>query len=333
MTDAFMFAANAVLPIVITISFGYFLKRVGLFTKEFLDVGNKLTFRALLPAMLFYNVYGINSLGDIEPIFMLYCLGAILAVFIIAVGVNCLYTKDNAKRGALIQAAFRSNYAIIGLPLASALFGSAGEAAAGALSAFCIPMFNLLAVVTLTLFNGGNNVSERKKLDLKKLFPDILKNPLILATLSGLAVVGVRGLLVRFGIGFRLSDITFLYRALESIKSICTPFALLVLGGRFEFSAVKRLWKPILFGTVIRTIIVPAAALSAAYFLVPRLSGEHYASYIAVFATPCAVSGAIMAKEMGADEELAGQLVVWTSLVSTVTIFLCTAIFRAVGVF
>ena len=330
MTDAFIFAANAVLPIVITISFGYFLKRRGLFTKEFLDVGNKLTFRALLPAMLFYNVYGINSLGDIEPIFVLYCLGAILAVFIIAVGVNCLYTKDNAKRGALIQAAFRSNYAIIGLPLASALFGSAGEAAAGALSAFCIPLFNLLAVVTLTLFNSG---SERKKLDLKKLFLDILKNPLILATLSGLAVVGVRGLFVRFGIGFRLSNITFLYRTLESIKSICTPFALLVLGGRFEFSAVKWLWKPILFGTVIRTVIVPAAALSVAYFFVPRLSGEHYASYIAVFATPCAVSGAIMAKEMGADEELAGQLVVWTSLVSTVTIFLCTAIFRAVGVF
>ena len=330
MTDAFMFAANAVLPIVITISFGYFLKRRGLFTKEFLDAGNKLTFRALLPAMLFYNVYGINSLGDIEPIFVLYCLGAILAVFIIAVGVTCLYTKDNAKRGALIQAAFRSNYAIIGLPLASALFGSAGEAAAGALSAFCIPLFNLLAVVTLTLFNGG---SGQKKLDLKKLFMDILKNPLILATLSGLAVVGVRGLFVRFGIGFRLSNITFLYRALESIKSICTPFALLVLGGRFEFSAVARLWKPILFGTVIRTVIVPGLALSAAYFLIPRLSGEHYASYIAVFATPCAVSGAIMAKEMGADEELAGQLVVWTSLVSTVTIFLCTAIFRAAGVF
>lgn len=330
MTDAFLFAANAVLPIVITILLGYFLKRRGLFTREFLDVGNKLTFRALLPAMLFYNVYGIDSLGDIEPSFVLYCLGAILAVFLLAVCVTCLFTKDNAKRGALIQAAFRSNYAIIGLPLASALFGSAGEAAAGTLSAFCIPLFNLLAVVTLTLFNGG---SERKKLDLKKLFLDILKNPLILAVLSGLAVVGIRGLFVRFGVGFRLSDITFLYRALESVKSICTPFALLVLGGRFEFSAVKRLWKPILFGTVIRTVIVPAAALSAAYFFVPQLSGEHYASYIAVFATPCAVSGAIMAKEMGADEELAGQLVVWTSLVSTVTIFLCTAIFRGIGVF
>lgn len=330
MTDAFLFAANAVLPIVILIAFGYFLKRIGLFTREFLDVGNRLTFRVLLPAMLFYNVYGIGSLDDINPVFVLYCLGAVLAVFLLATGAVCLFTKENAKRGALIQATFRSNYAIIGLPLASALFGDAGAAAAGVLSAFCVPLFNLLAVVTLTIFNGSG---ERKRLDQKKLLLDILKNPLILATLSGLAVVGIRELFVRLGIGFRLSDITVLYRSLESVKSICTPFALLILGGRFEFSAVARLWKHILFGTVMRTVIVPAAALSAAYFFVPGLSGEHYASYIAVFATPCAVASAIMAKEMGADEELAGQLVVWTSLVSTVTIFLCTAIFRSVGVF
>lgn len=330
MTDAFLFAANAVLPIVILIAFGYFLKRIGLFTREFLDAGNRLTFRVLLPAMLFYNVYGIGSLDDINPTFVLYCLGAVLAVFLLATGAVCLFTKENAKRGALIQATFRSNYAIIGLPLASALFGDAGAAAAGVLSAFCVPLFNLLAVVTLTIFNGSG---ERKRLDPKKLLLDILRNPLILATLSGLAVVGIRELFVRFGIGFRLSDITVLYRSLESVKSICTPFALLILGGRFEFSAVARLWKHILFGTVMRTVIVPAAALSAAYFFVPGLSGEHYASYIAVFATPCAVASAIMAKEMGADEELAGQLVVWTSLVSTVTVFLSVTVFRAIGAF
>lgn len=330
MTDAFLFAANAVLPIVIIIAMGYLLKRIGLFTRAFLDVGNRLIFRVLLPAMLFYNVYGIDSLGDIYPVFVLYCLGAVMTVFLLAIAAGCLFTKDNAKRGALIQGTFRSNYAIIGLPLASALFGDAGAAAAGVLSAFCIPLFNLLAVVTLTLFNGS---SGKKSPDLKKLLLDIVRNPLILATLSGLAVVGVRGLFVRWGVGFRLRDITVLYRSLENIKSICTPFALLVLGGRFEFSAVSRLWKPILFGTLLRTVIVPAAALSAAYFLVPGLSGEHYASYIAVFATPCAVSGAIMAKEMGADEELAGQLVVWTSLVSTVTIFLCVTVFRMAGAF
>ncbi len=61
MIDALIFSANAVLPIVLLIVLGYVLKRIGMLSREFLDVGNKLTFRVLLPAMLFYNVYQIES--------------------------------------------------------------------------------------------------------------------------------------------------------------------------------------------------------------------------------------------------------------------------------
>ncbi len=136
-----------------------------------------------------------------------------------------------------------------------------------------------------------------------------------------------------WNIEFRFSDVSFLYKSLENVKSICTPFALIVLGGRFEFSAVSRLWKEIVFGTVIRTVAVPILGLAVAYFFIPGLSGEHFATYIGVFATPVAVASAIMANEMGADGELAGQLVVWTSLVSTVTIFVYVTILRAIGIF
>lgn len=330
MTDAFIFAANAVLPIVILIAFGYVLKRIGLLTKPFMDIGNKLTFRVLLPAMLFYNVYQIESFSEISPVFVLYGIGMVIVIFLLAVVITCAFTKDNAKRGSLIQAMFRSNYAIIGIPLATSLFGEKGAAAAGVMSAFCVPAFNVLSVITLSIFNGN---SEKSKINVSKILLGIIKNPLIIATLAGLAVIGIRELFVVWGVGFRISDITFLYKSLENVKSICTPFALIVLGGRFEFSAVSRLWREIVFGTVIRTVAVPVISLSVAYFFVPGLSGEHFATYVGVFATPVAVASAIMAQEMGADGELAGQMVVWMSLVSTVTIFVYVAILRAVGVF
>lgn len=330
MIDAFIFAANAVLPIVILIAFGYVLKRIGLLTKPFLDIGNKLTFRVLLPAMLFYNVYQIESFNEISPVFVLYGIGMVIVIFLLAVVITCAFTKDNAKRGSLIQAMFRSNYAIIGIPLATSLFGEKGAAAAGVMSAFCVPTFNVLSVITLSIFNGN---SEKSKINVPKILLGIIKNPLIVATLAGLAVIGIRELFVIWGIGFRISDITFLYKSLENVKSICTPFALIVLGGRFEFSAVSRLWREIVFGTVIRTVAVPVISLSVAYFFVPGLSGEHFATYVGVFATPVAVASAIMAQEMGADGELAGQMVVWMSLVSTVTIFVYVAILRAVGIF
>lgn len=331
MTDAFIFAANAVLPIVLTIAFGYILKRIGVLTKDFLDVGNKLTFRVFLPAMLFYNVYEISSLGEINFKFIIFGVIAILVIFAMSMVLGCAFTKDSAKRGALIQAVFRSNYAIIGIPLAASLFGDKGAAAAGVMSAFCVPLFNALGVIVLTLFNKDRG----RKIDVKKILTEIVKNPLILATVAGLLALGVREIFTVAGIGFRLSDVTVLFKVLENVKSICTPFALIVLGGRFEFSAVSRLWKEILFGTAVRTVVVPVVGLSAAYMLKDYLglSGEHFATFIGVFATPVAVASAIMAKEMGADDELAGQLVVWTSLVSTVTTFVYVTWLRFAGIF
>ncbi len=332
MTDAFIFAANAVLPIVILIVLGYMLKKIGLLTKEFLDVGNKLTFRVLLPVMLFCNVYEIERFSNINFSFIIYGIAAVIIIFLLAAVVCCAFTKDNAKRGSLIQAVFRSNYAIIGIPLAASLFGSKGAAAAGVMSAFCVPLFNALGVITLTIFNGN---SQKQKADVKKILIGIVKNPLIIGTAAGLAVLGIRELFVRLNINFRLKDVTVLYGSLENIKSICTPFALIVLGGRFEFSAVSRLWKEIVFGTVLRNIAVPVLGLTAAYLLrdVLGLSGEHFATYMGVFATPVAVASAIMANEMGADGELAGQMVVWTSLVSTVTIFIYVTVLRMIGIF
>ncbi len=332
MNDALAFSANAVFPIVLLTAFGFVLKKAGLLTAEFLDVGNRLTFRVFLPVMLFCNVYRIGRLTDINIAFIVYAIAAVLVIFLLAVMVCCAFTKDGAKRGSLIQAIFRSNYAIIGIPLAESLFGEKGAGAAGVMSAFCVPLFNILGVVTLTLFNGD---AGRKKADIKKILTGIAKNPLIIGTVSGLCTLGLRELFTLARIGFRLSDVTFFYKALGNVSSLCTPFALIVLGGRFEFSAVPKLIRDIAFGTAARNVVVPFIGIGAAYLMrdILGISGEHFASLVGVFATPAAVASAIMAKEMGADGELAGQLVVWTTLAGTVTVFVCVTVLRALGIF
>ena len=328
--DALIFSANAVLPIVFLIVLGYLLKRAGMLPQAFLDAGNRLTFRVLLPVMLFLNVYQIDRISDVNPAFIIYGIGAVLLIFVLAVFVCCAFTGDPAKRGALIQGVFRSNYAIIGIPLAASLFGEKGASAAGVMSAFCVPFFNILGVVTLTVFAPQ---TDRRRVDFRKMLRGVICNPLILGTVSGLAVLLIREAFTAAGIGFRLRDLTPLYAAAERVKSLCTPFALIVLGGRFEFSAAARLHREIVFGTVLRTVAVPVLGLLGAYFLREPLglSGEHFAVYVGVFATPVAVASAIMAKEMGSDEELAGQLVIWTSLVSTVTVFVYVTVLKAAG--
>lgn len=161
--DTLLFALDAILPIVLLILLGYFLKRIRLFTKEFLSVGNKVCFRVFLPAFLFYNIYTIESLKDVNWVFIAYGAGAVLALFFIGLLCVSLFVRDNAKKGVLLQAVFRSNFAIIGVPLAMSLFGEEGAAAASLLSAFAITEFNVLGVVSLSAFRGGGGKTVCKK--------------------------------------------------------------------------------------------------------------------------------------------------------------------------
>lgn len=330
--DDLIFSANAILPIILLVLVGWMLKKIKLVNENFLSIGNKLTFKLLLPVLLFNNVYAIQSFSEIKWVFVAYGVAVVIVLFLIAVPVCMAFTKDNAQRGVLIQAVFRSNYAIIGIPLATQLFGAEGAASASVLSAFSIPTFNILAVIILSVFNGSEK-DENSRANIKKVLIGIAKNPLIIAVFAGLICLLIRNLFTSFNISFRLKDLKFLFTALNYVGSAATPFALIVLGGQFEFSAISRLKKPIIFGTVARTIVVPFIALGLALLIVPDLSGGSFAAYVALFGTPAAVASAIMAREMNCDGDLAGQLVVWTTLLSSVTLFITIAIFRSIGIF
>ena len=127
-----------------------------------------------------------------------------------------------------------------------------------------------------------------------------------------------------------------LYTSLNNLKAIASPFALLVLGGQFEFSAVKGLMKEIAAGTVWRIVLAPLLGIGGAIVL-RRFAGilncgvNEYPALVAMFGSPVAVSSAVMAGSMGGDEQLAAQLVVWTSLLSILTIFAQVCILMSIG--
>lgn len=319
-------ALGAVLPIVLLIMLGYLLKRRGFFTEHFLLVGNKTVFRVCLPAMLFINVYKIDSLAQIQWDITLYCIGATLLIFFLGLVTAMVITPVPRRRGVLLQCSFRSNYAIIGLPLAASLGGDAAVAVASVLSAVVIPLFNVLAVISLSLFCGEGT----EKPDAKKIAANIAKNPLIFGVVSGVVCLALReAQLAQWGkLVLSLErDLPSVFSVLNSLKAITTPFALLVLGGQFRFSAVKGLLKEIVTGTVWRTLAAPLIGIGGAWLLsryTPLLhcSAMEYPVLVALFGSPVAVSSAVMTREMNGDEQLATQLVVWTSVVSVATIFL-----------
>ena len=252
-----------------------------------------------------------------------------LVIFALAIPTVLLLTDKKKCRGALLQSVFRSNYALIGIPLASSLFPGEGAAVATLLSAIMVPAFNILAVISLSIFNNSG-----EKPNFKKVMVGIAKNPLILSIFAGLVALGIRAVFVNLGISFRISTIPAIHTTLKYLSNIATPLALLVLGAQFEFSAIPHLKREIISGVVLRSVIVPMLGIGVAYLAFRgSFSGAQFAALVAVFCTPVAVSSVPMAQEMGADAELAGQLVVFTTITSAFTVFVTSFLLKAAGIF
>ncbi|MBR5871223.1 MAG: AEC family transporter [Clostridia bacterium] len=327
--ESFIFAVNAILPIILTVALGYVLKKVGFMDERFVKAANKLVFRTFLPCMLFLNVYKIEAISDIEFDYVIYALAMGFVIFLLGLGTVLLVTKQPERRGVLWQSVYRSNYALIGLPLAQSLFGDEGAMVASLLSAFVVPSYNIFAVISLSAFRRGGG-----KADLRETLSGILHNPLIQSIAAGLIALCIRALFVKFDFSFRLSDIKPMFSVLEYMSGMATPMALLCLGAQFEFSAVAELRREILFGVAMRTVVIPALGIGTAYlFFRNTFDGAVFASFVALFATPVAVSSVPMTQEMDGDVVLAGQLVVWTTLVSAVSVFLVSFLLKAAGVF
>lgn len=326
--DTFIFSLEAVLPIILVIAAGYGIRRMGIVTDDFLKQANTFVFKVSLPLYLFCSVYNIENVKDINFRLLAVAVLLVLIIFFIALVTILIYTKDSGKRGALIQIAFRSNYAIIGLPLAKAMGGESALADAALISAVGIPLFNALAVITLTVFSYDN---QGKKVSLTSIVRSIVTNPLIIGVFAGVLLVCMRG-----HTDIRLkNDLPALYGAVENIGRIASPLALIVLGGRFKISSVRELAPDITVGVIWRLFAAPIIGLGGAMLLASRgmvaLDSGAYPALIAFFGSPAAVSSAIMAESMHSHGELARQLVIWTNIVSVFTLFATIVFFRSLG--
>lgn len=362
MLDIFVTAVNAVVPIILLILLGYLLKRFNFLSKNFIRTGNKFVFKICLPCMLFINIYDkMDSFSDIRWDVVIYAVAGICIIFALGLLTAVLVTKKENRRGVILQCSFRSNFAIIGLTLVERLGGDSGLA--GIISAFSIPVFNILAVLALSIFvrdeqpvqmldGGAEHLAEyqvgqsdgvkaaKSKHSVKSILLNIVKNPLIIGVVVGLVFVGIREIeraCCGGEVPFRFDNqFKFLYTAVSDLKAIASPLALVVLGGQFEFSAVKGMTREIVVGTLWRIVLAPVLGIGAAFLLSEytdlfTFGTEVYPTLIALFGTPVAVSSAIMAGEMKNDEQLATQLVVWTSIGSIFTIFIMVFIMMSCG--
>ena len=313
MRDNFIICIQAVIPMFIFLVIGLIARKAGAVKDSELPRLNNMAFKVLFPFLMFSNVYK----SKVTEVFNVKLIAfAVIAVFIVYFA-GTVYTRlveaDNKARGAMIQGIYRSNFVIMGLPLANNIFGHGNIGITAVTTAVVVPLYNVLAVITLEKYRDG-------KADLKTVLINIAKNPLIIG-----AVIGI----LFSVLGIRLPGV--LDNAVSDVSACATPVALMILGASFKFDAVKEKKKNIIRVCIARLVLVPGIVLTTAYFM--GFTGISFVTLVGVFAAPCAISSFTMAQAMESDYELAGAAVIFTSAICCFTMFLWLFIFRTIGAF
>ena len=165
-----------------------------------------------------------------------------------------------------------------------------------------VPMFNIMAVILFETRRGGS-------VKASEIVISIFKNPLVDAALAGM--------ILNF-LNIPLPEL--LTSPLQKLGSIATPLALVVLGGSLSFGSLVRHKKYLTVTVLARLLLIPAIALTGAVLLGMR--NEQLAVILAIFGSPTAVASVPMTYAMGGDGELAGEIVVTTTLFSVLSVFI-----------
>lgn len=309
--ENFILSINVVLPLFFTIALGYFLKLIKLFDDYTLKKMNNVVFRCFLPILLFFNIYNTDLENGLRPKLMIFAILSIISIFLILCLIIPHIEKDNKRKGVLVQAIFRSNFVLFGLPVTISLLGEKNAGIPSLMIATVVPTLNFLSVISLEIYTDG-------KVNIKNIIKGILTNPLIIASLCGI-------LMLLSGIKFP----NFLDKTLLDLSKVATPLALVILGGSFEFTAIKGCLKQVLIAIFGRLLIVPSIFIPISILIGFR--DVELATLLVMFSAPVAVNSFTMADQMGADSELAGQIVVFTSTFAIFTLFLWIYIVKTLG--
>ena len=306
---------NVIAPVFFLMVLGYLLVNyTSLADRKLTKQANAIVFKIFLPCMLFYNVYQSDIGAEIHSRIKLciWAAGGLLILFVMLCLIVPKVVKQENQQGVVIQGIFRSNYVIFGVAVVQNMYGVKSTTTAAILSAILVPMYNFLAVVALSIFG------EKRETDWKKIILDIVKNPLIISSVLGI----IFSLL-----GIRLP--TAVDTTVQDLAKLSTPIAFMILGGDLDFSKVRGNLKVASVVLTIKLVILPLIMIPMIVMMGYR--DADLLSGLLAYQTPVAVSSYIMAQQAGADGQLAGQLVVFSSVLSIFTLFVTILILRTIG--
>jgi predicted permease len=254
----------------------------------------------LFPALLFSSIVASSYTLAADGGLALVAASGLLAAALLGFLARPLLRPPPALFASCVQTAFRYN-AYLGLALAQSVAGSRGVAQIALVLSVCIPLANLIAVSTLARHTQTG------------LLRELVRNPLIIATVSGLAA----NLL-----GLQLPQVAT--QALGRLGQASLALGLICVGAGLSLAGAAT--HRVLLGwfSAVKLLLFPAVVLALAWLL--GLPAEQ-ARIAAVFAAlPTATSAYVLATRMGFDGAPVSFLITAQTLASMLTLPLWVAL-------
>jgi len=290
---------STIVPIFIVIFVGMVAKQQGFFTLEFLGQANRLVYYFAIPAMIFNSISKATLRTQLNLSVILITLFSLLLITIIAWRASRVLSLTRSSQGTFIQSSFHGNLGYIGLAVAFYYLGDSGFVRAAIIAGFVMILQNILAVIALQYHGSGHP-------DIAATLKTTMANPVILSALAGIL--------------FSLSGIQMpliLERALNIIKGMALPMALLIIGASLSFEKFKPRFRPVMVSCFLKVMMTPAIGLIL--FKLFSLDPSDYLPGLIILASPTATLSYIMAREIGGDADFAVAAISISTIFSSVT--------------
>ena len=310
MLDNLLFCLNATVPIFLLMVLGYIFKITNIFNEGLTKGINEFVFKVALP-LLVYKELATSEVDELwDAGFILFCFLATIISILIGFLLSLLF-KDKAIRPEFIQGSYRSSAALLGVGIATNIYGSAGMTPLMIIGA--VPLYNIVAVVVLTLGKGGGKLTADL---IKKTLWGVVTNPIIIGIAFGL----LRGL---------LPIPIILPKTLNYISGLATPLGLMALGASFEFKEAISKLGPTVLATILK--LVGFTALLIPFAIMLGYTEDRLIAVLIMTGSPTTVSSFVMAKSMGYNGTVSAGIVMLTTILSAFTLTLWLYILRTAG--
>ena len=304
MLASLIFSLNSTMPLFFLMLLGYLLHRRQFLTDDFVAMANKFVFHVALPVQLFRDLATMDVRASFDGPYVLFCAAVTTASILVIWGLARLLLKDKHIVGEFVQASYRSSAAILGAAFIQNIYGTSGLS--GLMILGSVPLYNIFAVVILTLESPSQDARSGMGEKLVKSLKGIVTNPILLAS----------------------------RRALHGACSACPcppcqqdalqpgwydqPAGLLAIGAGFKGRAALGYLKPTAVATVIKLILLPAIFLPVAVRL--GFVDQKLVALMVMLGSVTTPAGYVMAKQMGHEGTLTGSVCVTTTFFSALTL-------------